>query len=118
MNASSKATVNRFRKVRTEPRPAALTALILLAFYIVLYFALPRELRERTPAFLHRIVSLVAGVLAMLATIFALRDLGVYRSFAVAGMGRIKLATILGVIVFALVLAWWLSPWAPLRVAT
>jgi hypothetical protein len=115
MSTSSKVALRRFKRTRSEPRPALLTGLILVAFYIVLYFALPDELRGRMPLFLQRIVAVVAGVLAMLATMFALREWGFYRSIKIAGIGNVKWATILGAVVFLAVLAWWLSPWAPLR---
>ena len=115
MSTSGKVALRRFKRARSESRPALLAGLILVAFYIVLYFAIPDELRGRMPAFLHGIVAAVAAVLAMLATIFAMREWGVYRSVQIVGVGRVKWGTILGVVVFLVVLAWWLSPWAPLR---
>ena len=118
MSTSGKIALRRFKKARTEPRPALLTATILVAFYVVLYFALPHELRDRMPPFFQRLVAVVAGVLAMLVTIFALREWGFYRSVKLIGVGRVQWATVLGALVFILVLAWWLSPWAPLRAAS
>jgi membrane associated rhomboid family serine protease len=115
MSTSGKVALRRFKKSRAEPRPAMLTTVILVTFYVVLYFALPHELRDRMPSFFQRIVAIVAGVLAMLATIFALREWGFYRSVKLAGIGRVQWATVLGALVFIVVLAWWLSPWAPLR---
>lgn len=118
VNASGKIALRRFKKSRSEPRPAVLTGLILVAFYILLYFAVPAELRDRMPVFLQRVVSIAAAVLAMLAVLFALRDWGFYRSVRIAGLGRVKWATIVGAIVFVAVLSWWLSPWAPLKSAS
>jgi membrane associated rhomboid family serine protease len=115
MSSSAKATGKRFKQVRTEASPGVMAGFVLVAFYLVLFFAIPPELRERTPTFVQRIVAVAASLLAMLTVVFALRDWGYYQSVSLPLVGRVKWSTLVGGCVFLAVFAWWVSPWTPLQ---
>ncbi|HEY2147484.1 MAG TPA: hypothetical protein VGH32_06080 [Pirellulales bacterium] len=102
---------------RIRPRPARqptrtrLTAFILAAFMLIVWFVGPAQL----PVFFQRLVGLVNALLAMLLVVFAIREYGKkYNRLRWPLVGRVSTSKVAGTLVFAAVVAWWLSPWAPI----
>ncbi|MEX2141286.1 MAG: hypothetical protein WD894_18620 [Pirellulales bacterium] len=84
--------------------------LLLMSFLVVVYFVVPP-----LPAFFQRLVGLVNALLAMVAAMFAVREYGrSYNRLRVPGVGSVRTNMIVGGLVFLVVFAWWLSPWAPI----
>jgi len=84
---------------------------LLAAYLVVVYFLLPTQL----PAFFQRLIGLVNALLAMVTTMFAVREYGRrYNRLRLPGVGSVRSGTILGVIVFLAVVVWWFSRWAPI----
>jgi hypothetical protein len=90
---------------------ALFSAVVLVVFYVVVFYAV----HPRMPLLLQRLVGVSNAMLAMLVAIFAAGEIRKRRPSA--EKRRITLlGQIVGLIVFVLVLAWWLSPWAPIKV--
>jgi hypothetical protein len=86
--------------------------LLLVSFLVVVYFVVPPQL----PAFFQRLVGLVNALLAMVTTMFAVREYGrSYNRLRMPWVGSIRTSMIVGVLVFAVVFAWWFTPWAPIQ---
>jgi hypothetical protein len=86
---------------------------ILVTFLVIVYFAVPSELR--VPTFFQRVVGIANAVLAMLFAMAAVREFGGrLNRVRAGGWGRISTSKVVGVLVFGAVMAWWLSPWAPI----
>ena len=97
---------------RRQPTGTYLAATILVVFLVMVFFAGPAEL----PRFFQRLVGFANALLAMLVMVFAIREFGKrVNRFRVPGLGRLSTSKLAGAAVFALVLAWWLSPWAPIH---
>jgi hypothetical protein len=96
-----------------RPRKAALlSGVLLLVFFVVLYAAAP----ERLPLLIQRLVGLASALLVMLFATLSLGEIG--QSYHYFGISDTRFKRVLGVIgwvVFALVLAWWLSRLAPIQ---
>ena len=100
-------------RVRTGMRgQRTLFCLLLLAsFLVVAYFVVPP-----LPDFFQRLVGLVNALLAMVTAMFAVREHGrAYNRLRVPLVGNIRTGMIVGGVVFVIVMAWWLSPWAPIQ---
>jgi len=103
------------RPLRTAQRPhkaALLSGVLLLVFFVVLYGAAP----ERLPLLIQRLVGLTSALLAMLFVTLSLEEIGHrYRHFGISDARFKRLLGIVGWVVFALVLAWWLTRLAPIQ---
>jgi hypothetical protein len=111
MTNASSITPARVR-IRPRIRQRTATSLFLLATYlIVVYRVLPDEL----PMFFHGLVGFVLALLAGLTVVFATREFArTYNRLLLPVVGAIRTSYLLGAIVFAVVLGWWFSPWAPI----
>ena len=102
---------NTLMKLRQPPKATLKSAGLLLTFYLLVYFAGPTEL----PAAMQRFVGVVNAVLAMLVVLFADAELGGERlQLRVPFLPAQTVGRVAAGAVFLLVLAWWLSPWAPI----
>jgi hypothetical protein len=98
---------------RCRPQRTAVAAVILVAFLTVAWFAAPPVL----PLFFQRLVGVTGALLAALVAVFAVREFGKrYNRLRLPWLGRISTSQAVGIVVFLAVLAWWLSPWAPIKV--
>jgi hypothetical protein len=78
---------------------------------LIVWFVGPVQL----PVFFQRLVGLVNALLAMLLVVFAIREYGKkYNRLRWPIIGRVSTSKVAGTLVFAAVVAWWLSPWAPI----
>lgn len=101
----------RFRP-RIRGRQTAFCLAMLATYLVVVYFLIPGEL----PQFFQRLVGLVNALLGMVTAMFAVREYaGSYNRVRLPWRRSIRLSTIVGVLVFAAVLAWWFTPWAPIQ---
>jgi hypothetical protein len=101
-------------RIRTGMRGqrTLLGMLLLVSFFVVVYFVVPPQL----PLFFQRLVGLVSALLAMVTAMFAVREHGRgYQRLRVPLVGPVRTGMIVGGLVFLIVLAWWLSPWAPIQ---
>ena len=95
-----------------RPRATLAASVVLIAFMVIAYRAAPDIL----PTFFQRVVGVANAVLAMLVAVFAVREFGQgMNRLKLPGLGRNSASKLLGAIVFVAVLAWWLSPWAPIE---
>ncbi len=85
--------------------------LLLVAFLVVAYFVVPP-----LPVFFQRLVGLVNSLLAMVTAMFAVREHGrANNRLRMPLVGNIRTGMIVGGVVFLIVMAWWLSSWAPIQ---
>ena len=99
-----------------QPRGTLVAAAVLAAFMVIVYFAAPDVV---LPTFFQRLVGIANASIAMLVVIFAVREFGNrWNRVRVPGLGRVNTSKVLGALVFVAVLAWWLSPWAPIQAAS
>jgi hypothetical protein len=96
-----------------RPRKAAfLAGTLLLIFFVFLYGAAP----ERLPSLIQRLVGLTSALLAMLFVTLSLGEIGQqHRHFGIAEARFTRLVGVVGWVVFAVVLAWWLTRLAPIQ---
>jgi hypothetical protein len=98
---------------RHHPRKATfVSAFLLVTFYVVLYSAGPAHL----PWLFQRLVAATNALLAMSVIVFALGESSTAKqSIRLLGW-RLEVGMAIGLVVFILVFAWWISPWAPIPV--
>jgi len=101
-----------WQRQERQPSGTLLAATLLVFFLAIVYFVAPPSL----PSFFQRLIGLANAVLAMLVVVFAIREFGHrFNRLRLPMIGRLRTSQIAGVAVFLLVLAWWLSPWAPIE---
>lgn len=98
------------READREPKATGVALAVLVAFYWLVYFAAPATL----PYLMQRLVGFSSALLAALVVVFADREFVRPTS---TRRGR-RVAHFLAAAVAALVFAWWLSDWAPIRVGS
>jgi hypothetical protein len=111
-----KSRQKRFR-ARLRGQRTMLSLGLLATFFVVVYFVLPPpgEYRAALPIFFQRLVGVANALLAMVTAMFAMREFGrSYNRLRVPGVGSVRTSIVLGGLVLLGVLAWWLSPWAPI----
>jgi hypothetical protein len=104
-----------FRPLTTgrRSRQAALrTGVVLVFFCAMLYAAAP----ARLPLLIQRLVGLTSALLVMLFVTFSLNELGAsFRKFGMSDVAFSRLLTLIGWLVFALVLTGWFTRLAPIQ---
>jgi hypothetical protein len=89
-----------------------LSGMLLLVFFVVLYGAVP----DRLPLLIQRFVGLTCALLVMLFVTLSLGEIGQRnRHFGVSGARFTSILSVVGWVVFALVLAWWFTRLAPIQ---
>ena len=95
-----------------QPTRTLFAGLVLLVFMLVVWFQAPDV---RLPTFFQRLLGISNALLAMLVVMFAIREYGKrYNRLPLPVVGRLSVSKVAGFVTFLAVLAWWLSPWAPI----
>lgn len=95
-----------------QPTRALIVGLLWIVFMLVVWFQAPGV---RLPTFFQRLVGIAAALLTMLVVMFAIREYGKrYNRVPLPLVGRVNTSRVAGGLVFLAVLAWWMSPWAPI----
>lgn len=104
-------TVRARYRLRTRANRTVPCLFLLAAFTVLVYFAAPPAL----PVFFQALVGFAYSLLAMIASIFAVREFGQkYNRIRIPGWGAVQTAWLVGMLAFALSLGWWMSAWAPI----
>jgi hypothetical protein len=89
-----------------------MSGVLLVFFFAMLYGAAP----DRLPLLIQRLVGLTSALLVMLFVTLSLGEIGQrYRHFGLSDAQFKSLLSVIGWVVFALVLAWWLTGLAPIQ---
>ena len=95
-----------------QPTRTLITGLLWVVFMLVVWFQAPDV---RLPTFFQRLVGIADALLSMLVVMFAIREYGKrYNRMPVPLLGRVSTSRVAGGLFFSAVLAWWMSPWAPI----
>jgi hypothetical protein len=114
MNTSFRQRANRQRRdLRRPAKPTIVAAALFVVFHLVAWFAGPEQL----PFLIQRLVGLTGAALALLVVVFGFNEFAVeHKSFPRPSRRGLDWTSVAGFSVFVLVLAWWLGPWAPIKV--
>lgn len=101
------------KKQKSQPKATIIAGVLLLVFLALVFFVMPPQL----PWLVQKLVGVVNAILAMLLVVFGVKEYGKkHETIQLPLLKKVSTGAVGGGVLFALVMAWWLSPFAPIRV--
>lgn len=101
------------KKQKRQPKATIIAAVLLVVFLVVVFFVMPPQL----PWLVQKFVGFINAMLAMLVVVFGVKEYGKkHETFRLLFWKKIHTGLVGGGALFALVMGWWLSPFAPIQV--
>jgi len=98
---------------KRRPKATIFCGVLLVAFYLIVFFAV----RDPLPSIVQRLVGVANALLVMALAYFAVTELAKkHKTFSFLKWRKIDTGQSLGGVLGALVMLWWLSPFAPIKI--